>query len=362
MVKLSTNKFFWIFISSIILFPFVNIILSYNDGVINENCNQIYLNEENNIPDLDEINSKIPKINYERIYEKWYDPKIEMLIITPDNQNFTEAVKPLADWKNEKGVKTLILSNFSKYSGTDNPEKIRNMIKTYYDKENIRWVLLAGDAEDALIPIRKVYNPDVIVVGGESEYSTWSDYYKPTDFYYADLSGTWDNDDDGKWGESSVYNANNKDEISWTPDVYVGRFPADDSNQLELMVNKTLKYEKNPFKGGWMNRMLLAGGISSYSPPEDEARLTEYIWKHYTIQEMRFTHLHRTTSSFTPDAPTSGNNQSSLDEPNFNNYFNQGYSTVIFAGHGIPTKYTDASGDVYSSTEAGLCSNDYMPS
>jgi len=66
------------------------------------------------------------------------------------------------------------------------------MIKDYYEKENIQWVLLAGDAEDSLIPIREVYNPDVVVVGGgESEYSNWDDYYKPTDYYYADLTDSW---------------------------------------------------------------------------------------------------------------------------------------------------------------------------
>ena len=128
-----------------------------------------------------------------------YRTKIEMLIITPDgNQAFVNACKPLMDWKNEKGVKTIILSNYSSYAGVDNAEKVRNMIKSYDATENLKWVLLAGDAESGLIPVREVYNPDVIVVGGgTSEYSDWSDYYKPTDFYYADLTGTWDQDTDG---------------------------------------------------------------------------------------------------------------------------------------------------------------------
>ena len=71
--------------------------------------------------------SKLPPIDYKSIYEEWYNPKIEMLIITPDNASFINAAKPLADWKNEKGVKTVILSNFSSYSGQDKAEKIQRI-------------------------------------------------------------------------------------------------------------------------------------------------------------------------------------------------------------------------------------------
>ncbi|MFX1480498.1 MAG: C25 family cysteine peptidase, partial [Promethearchaeota archaeon] len=207
--------------------------------------------------------SKLPPIDYKSIYEEWYHTKIEMLIITPDNESFINAVKPLEEWKNEKGVKTIILSNFSLYNGRDKAEKIRNMIKDFYQQENIQWVLLAGDATEDLIPTRYVYNPDTVEYGG-SEYNGYDEYYKPTDYYYADLSGSWDDDGDGNWGESSKYNSQGKDEINWVPEVYVGRFPASTALELEIMVNKSLNYEKNPYMGEWMNQMLLAGGISSY--------------------------------------------------------------------------------------------------
>ena len=95
----------------------------------------------------------------------WSDPKTEMLIITPNDSQYIDAVKPLKEWRDSIGVKTQILSNFSEYDGVDTAEKIRNMIKEFYDKENIRWVLLAGDAEESLIPIRYVYNPDTVLYG-----------------------------------------------------------------------------------------------------------------------------------------------------------------------------------------------------
>ena len=56
--------------------------------------------------------SKLPEIDYDSIYYEWYHPKVEMLIITPDNQSFIDAVTPLTEWKNEKGVRTIILTIF----------------------------------------------------------------------------------------------------------------------------------------------------------------------------------------------------------------------------------------------------------
>ncbi|TFF90101.1 MAG: hypothetical protein EU548_04685, partial [Promethearchaeota archaeon] len=273
------------------------------------------------------------------------------------------------EWKNQKGVKTIILSNYSLYPGIDDAEKIRNMIKSYYESDGIKWVLLAGDAEEDLLPIRYAYNPDVTVVTGQSEYSSLDDYYKPTDFYYATLDGSWDQDGDGKWGENPDNNANGIDEIDWIPDVYVGRFPADTAVELSNMVNKTLKYETNPVMGDWMNRMLLAAGVSSYVPAEDEARLSEFIWQNYTQYEMNFTHFTRTTGSFTPTTPPFPNLEADLTDVNFENSFDgvafgNGNSVVFFAGHGDPTQFTDSSpfGPFYTNNDANNCNNLNKPS
>ena len=306
-------------------------------------------------------NLTLPKIDYDALNDAWINQKIEMLIIVNDS-SFVDSVTPLMNWKNEKGVKTIILSNYTEYEGRDKAEQIRNMIKDYYEKEDIQWVLLAGDAEESLIPIRYVYNPDVVEVSGESEYSYWDDYYKPTDYYYADLTGSWDSNNNSIWGESAKYTGN-LDEISWIPEVYVGRLPADNAFELSVMVNKTLKYETDPFLGNWMNSMLLAGGISTYIPPEDEARLTELIWKNYTIFEMNFTHLVKTTSSFIPAIPPTPNSLGTLTVTSFRNEFNSGYSAVIFAGHGSPSEMTDDSGtNYYTDINALSSSNVHMPS
>jgi len=359
MVKRGFQKLIVFSILLVFIFPVITLRMDFKRQYTSKK--DIIDNLSSSDSHLSVDNLTLPKINYEALNDAWINQKIEMLIIVNDS-SFVDSVKPLMNWKNEKGVKTIILSNYSEYNGRDKAEQIRNMIKDYYERENIQWVLLAGDAEENLIPIREVYNPDVVVVSGESEYSNWNEYYKPTDYYYADLTGSWDSNNNSVWGESTEYTGD-LDEISWIPEVYVGRLPADNAFELSVMVNKTLKYETDPFLGNWMNRMLLAGGISSYFPPEDEARLTELIWQNYTKSEMNFTHLVKTTSSFTPVIPSAPNFLSSLDTTSFIDEFNSGYSTVIIAGHSDPTVITDDSHTIYyDNADAASSSNLNMPS
>ncbi|MFX1288823.1 MAG: C25 family cysteine peptidase [Promethearchaeota archaeon] len=352
MGKLALKKFILISITILILIPVIPLSIGDIDQSLNPQ-NDLVNMKIAITPEIDL--SQLPDIDYSELNAAWNDQKIEMLIVINDS-SYLAAVSPLMEWKNEKGVRTIVLSNYSDYQGRDKAEKIRNMIKDFYEKEDIKWVLLAGDAEEDLIPIREVYNPDVILVSDESEYSNWDDYYKPTDFYYADLSGSWDDNNNNIWGESLEYNGD-VDEISWIPEVYVGRLPASNPSELSVMINKTLKYETNPNNGTWMNSMLLAGGVSSYYQydpdpakvisDEDEARLMEYIWENYVIDEMNFTHLAKTTSSFTPKVPLPPNSLGSLNSISFRTEFDSGYSTVIIAGHSDPTVITDASNEIY---------------
>lgn len=357
MVRLFSKKVKFLSFSLFLLFPVLSLVLNFSSVGLG-NSQSLELNmSSNGSPELDL--SFLPEIDYDSLNDLWYNPKVEMLIITPNNESFINAVEPLMEWKNEKGVKTIVLSNFSLYPGTDDAERIRNMIKSYYEEENIQWVLLAGDAQNSIIPIRNVYNPDVVRWGNGRTETIGDDYYKPTDFYYADLTSTWDNDGvgnngDGNWGEAPKDTDHGLDEISWTPEVYVGRLPANDAIELEIMVNKTLKYETDPEIGDWTNRMLLAGGISSYSVYGDdsgeyESVLTSYIIQNYAKSVVNYTHLVK--------------EEGNLTRPNLINFFNNGYSTVILAGHGSPTRYyIDPHTTGYTDVDASTSSNTHMPS
>jgi hypothetical protein len=116
-------------------------------------------------------------------------------------------------------------------------EKIRQWLKNNYISKGIEYVLLIGDPHPYL--------------GGEGDIPMkmcWpmstSSYDTPTDYFYADLTGNWDKDGDGFYGE---YNDDYKVSggVDFSPEVYVGRIPvySADYTTLDNILQKTIDYE-----------------------------------------------------------------------------------------------------------------------
>ncbi len=122
-----------------------------------------------------------------------------MLIITYDN--FRDAVMPLVNWKNQKGIPTTIV-NVSTIG--NNATSIKNYIRNAYQTDGLTFVLLVGDHAQVVSPIS----------GGGTD---------PT---YALLAG------------SDHY-----------PELFVGRFSAESLQDVVNQVTKTLEYEKLPQAG-----------------------------------------------------------------------------------------------------------------
>ena len=126
MIRFPSKKFKYSLVSLLILLPIISLAFNSSFKTL-QSSNSVNVNmSSNGSPEVDI--SLIPEINYNSLNDLWYNPKIEMLIISPNRQDFIDELKPLMDWKNEKGVKTIILSNFSLYEGRDDAEKIRNDI------------------------------------------------------------------------------------------------------------------------------------------------------------------------------------------------------------------------------------------
>lgn len=118
------------------------------------------------------------------------------IIITHDN--YYDAILPLAEWKNKKGMKTEV-AKLSEIGSS--ASEIKAYIQNAYDNWDIppEYVLLVGDTE---------YLPA----------------YYGSDNYYATLDG------------GDIF-----------ADVYVGRFSVDNVTQCSTMVSKTLGYERTPY-------------------------------------------------------------------------------------------------------------------
>ncbi len=174
----------------------------------------------------------------------------DYLIVCPEA--LADEFAPLAEWKTRKGVKARIvtleeIAEDPFLAGIDEPEAIRNCIIHHYTENGISWVLLGGDTE--VVPARDAY--DFFYEQGI-----------PSDLYYADLDGTWDEDGDGLWGEHE------DDGIDMYSDVFVGRAPVVTEDDAAAFVAKVLSYEGAAYHvvDDYELRMLFLGEILWDSP------------------------------------------------------------------------------------------------
>jgi len=136
----------------------------------------------------------------------------EYLIITHDD--FYDEIKPLALWKEKKGVTTTIVKTSEIDAGGPTADDIRNYIKDAYDTWNPApaYVLLVGDSE--FIPTHYVTEHPSNLHGG---------FEIATDLYYVTVDGE-----------------------DYFPDLYIGRLSVDTGAECTIIVDKILNYEKNP--------------------------------------------------------------------------------------------------------------------
>ena len=262
----------------------------------------------------DEDKTRLPN-SFEQIYEHHftnfgdfrYTPVSEegnLLIITYDN--FYNDIEALANWKNMKGVPTEIV-NVSDAGGT--ASNIKNYIVNYYNNNGLTFVLLVGDIDQV---------PTLTTSGYASDPS------------YGYISG------------SDSY-----------PEVFVGRFSAQNTNQLDTMINRTLMYEKNPDTTlDWFHKGV---GIGSNEGTGDDG---EDDWEH--IRNIRSDLLGFTYTIVDElyDGSHGGEDDSgNPSESDVTISLNDGRSIVNYCGHGSPSGWSTTS---FSSSDVHNLENDYM--
>lgn len=154
-----------------------------------------------------------------------------MLVIA--SPTLMEEIQPLIDWKNQKGIRSQLVSTAT--AGITDTD-IRTYIQNYYTTHpELTYVLLVGDDED--IPAH-TYG----MSGGEDLFS---------DSYYGQMTG------------------------DYYPELFVGRFSGTEAN-VTTMVTRTLEYEKNPMAGDWMEKAIGLGSDEGAGIGDDN----EPDWQH----------------------------------------------------------------------------------
>ncbi len=181
------------------------------------------------VANTDDINRFAPQPRNESFGSPYLPPgDYEHVIITP--ATFKDTLQKLADWRTKKGTpsKVVHVESLNVYPGRDLAEKMRNFMKDADTTWHTSFFFIARQDYPAL-QYRNLYIS--------------ASYTFPGDMYFSCLDGTYNDDNDGYWGE---WPSDNPDFLS---DVYVGMITLDPTNgrtEASRYLSKLLRYEKSP--------------------------------------------------------------------------------------------------------------------
>ena len=262
---------------------------------------------------------QVSQNNFECVRNDTYD----LVIITPSQ--FSVLLQSFIDYKNARGVNTFLKTTeaiYQEYDGRDQAEQIKYFIKYSIETYQTNFVLFIGGID--AVPTRYTH----IYYTGDFGYPTPNQWIFPSDFYYADIYDTnsnfssWDSNNNGIFAEYA-WNGN-YDVLDFKPDVYIGRLPCNNDNELQICIEKIYLYEiSQAWSQGWFSNLICIGGDSLPSDTEniDEG---EYVQQHVIALLQGFTPKRIWASN--------GNLRTSSD---INEAINKGAGFVFFNGHGL---------------------------
>ena len=174
----------------------------------------------------------------------------DILVVT--KQQYVASFDDYVSFYLARGLRTQVVdleTILSTMSGQDNAEKLRNYIIQEYEDNGIMMVNLAGDVP--AIPYRGFYCD--VLTGGDHQ----TDNDIPADLYYAALDGTWNDDNDNRWGEIG--------EDDLLPEIGLGRMCFSSQDELNNMLHKAMTYQTEPVLGEF--RDVIMAGEHLYDEP-----------------------------------------------------------------------------------------------
>ncbi|KAA3633171.1 MAG: T9SS C-terminal target domain-containing protein [Bacteroidetes bacterium] len=237
-------------------------------------------------------------VNYGQQQDRYdrVDELGNMLIIT--DEEYEEAIRPFVAWKQQKGIKTevVMLSEIG-----ETAEDVSNYVADYYAENGLTFLLLIGD--ESQVPSTFVSNG-----GGDGYCDNCYGYIEGNDHY---------------------------------PELFVGRLPSHDLEELIPMLDKTMEYEINPdtTQGNWFGTALGAG--SNEGPGDDG----EYDYEHlnnikielldYTYERVyEFYDGTQASSSPAPEDSISVDQNGNPSSADISEAVNTGISLYNYVGHG----------------------------
>jgi hypothetical protein len=234
------------------------------------------------------------------------------LIIT--SSQLQTSFVPLQIWKSQLGYNTTIVTTDeinAQYNGADLQQRIRSCLADAFGN-GVRWVLLGGD--ENVIPIRYAYHRD-------TDSSVDLENMQICDLYYADLTGDWDSDGDGIFGEPTSDNADK------TPELNVGRALVNTPAEAGNFVTKSIEYEQHlDADSDFPIRILTASS--------DQMRDYRTVGQDYLIAEQLPTHLDIDFTTLAENQSGSDPSPASPSAPDLVAKLSEGFNLTYIFAHG----------------------------
>ncbi len=197
-------------------------------------------------------------------------------------------------WKESKGysVYVKVENDWGGGNGDEAAENIRQWLRNNYQSLNLKYVLLIGDPDPSNgdVPMKMLYPRN-----NSDSYTDDPDYVRsPSDLYYADLTGDWDADNDGFYGEGDDDMVSGGIDLNW--ELYVGRIPFYGSfSDLDAILQKIINYESTSVESAqWRKNILLPMEPSDESTPGyhlGEAIKDDLLpsdWSYYRVYDQNY--------------------------------------------------------------------------
>ncbi|MCE5313854.1 MAG: C25 family peptidase propeptide domain-containing protein [Armatimonadota bacterium] len=183
-----------------------------------------------------------------------------VIITTSAIASASTKLQAFVNHKTNRGYSVAVVTESTWGGGTGDAaaEKIRAYLKANYLTKGIHYVLLIGNPNPSTgtVPMKMLW----------PRYSSSTYREAPSDYYFADLTGDWDLDNDGYYGEASQdFGTGGVDRL---PDVIVGRIPYYGTiTELDSILQKVIDYESGTYGGTWVKNTLLSMKPSDASTP-----------------------------------------------------------------------------------------------
>jgi len=337
------------------------------------------------VDNADEVGNKRARdllLNYAES-EEWYKgkdaipmpgPSVTYVIITTNAiESASTKLGDFVTYLENSGYFPYVITETEYGSLTGQPpngtaEKIRKWLQDNYTSLGIVYVLLIGDPDpdDPSLPSDAVGDVPMKMCWPRKNETVYRE--APTDYFYADLTGNWDLDNDQYFGEYEAYPNGDRGTggVDFANEVYVGRIPVYDSapSDLDSVLAKTIDYGTAE-DIGWRRNALLPMSFSDASTDGaylSQAMIANYLTRH-SFSNYR---LYMQGSECSAADSTFSSHEELLGGATKTRWMNHDYGMVWWWGHGNSTgAYIGygacESGRIMSSSDAPAL-NDSRPS